>query len=440
VGGILQEELAGAGILDKVNDNIPLSFGGDRPIRHTRRTRANAFSEKSFFMQTKKARYDEVADDIVELDAHEVIKFFFDGSETGISPEFVHQSFGRSGKLVWFKDFMPLSINVYVNTKNGMSSHVEFTHAGDQDSPEASILKFDMLSKMATPCDALMEGCKPAVYPGDLVTGKSKSPSAAVISPSESTTLAEGFTVDQFSASDLSGRSLDAWKRTEWLMLWFIESVSQSQHETDSNWEYYFLRDESGHVLAVSSIYRFPSFNYLAENIIGERLRISQFLTMPHKRGRGYGSILLNHIAKRVLSSQHTDLLTMEDPSPGMNSLRDVVYLNMLKEKVKSSSLVDTSVEAIVSELKVPAIFAKRLKYLLEIFRETRGKPASEEVIARIFESDNPFIRKFIDSIEFYDEEVEGDQPSEEANTILILKALSEALRKIDKTVAMTRK
>ena len=68
----------------------------------------------------KKVRTDNVSDQVVELDAKSVIAFFFGSSTEPIHPEYVHQNFGHKGKITWLKQFMPLSIAVRVDTKNGM--------------------------------------------------------------------------------------------------------------------------------------------------------------------------------------------------------------------------------------------------------------------------------------------------------------------------------
>ncbi len=377
--------------------------------------------------ESKRLRQEEVSDDIIELDAADIVRFQFEDSVEPVSPDFVHQSFGQSGQIMWFNNLMPLSITVHVKTSDGMVSRVEIVHGGDQKGPEAAVLKYDIIAKMGTPCDVMMSGCKPAIYPGDLITGKPKRASSA-ISPSASYSLPGGFCVERYKASDMKGGSFDLWKRVEWLMLWFIESVSQSQHETDTNWEYFILHDSAGHILAVSSVYRFPSFSYLAaENLIGERLRVSQFLTLPQHRGKGYGSMLLKHIAGLVRSANHTDMLTMEDPSLGMTSLRESVYLSLLDKQVVDSK-DDISAVDLAKSLKVPVCFAKRIRRLVELYRLMGGEVVDEDTtVQKILSSENVYVEKFVNSIEFYD-----DEPlSEEDSAALVADTLVAALRKI---------
>ena len=61
----------------------------------------------------------------------------------------------------------------------------------------------------------------------------------------------------------------------------------------------------------------------------------------------------------------------------------------------------------------------------------------NDSLIDRLMASDNKFIQKFIDSIEFYDdEEVDGNinQPmSEDKTRLLVRTRMLEALQKLDK-------
>jgi len=317
---------------------------------------------------------------------------------------------------------------------------VKIDHGGDQSSDESRELVADLIDTMANPCD-VMEGCKPAVYPGDLTNKYVTSSSSVRILPSGLDESSDGYVAERYSAADFAPKSFDAWKRTEWLMLWFIESVSQSQQETDPQWEYYFLRDPSREIVAVSSVYRFPSFSFLDKGVIGERIRLSQFLTMPNRWNSGVGSRLLSLIANRVLSQDFIDQLSMEDPSFGMTSMRETVYLQIAKKHGKARK--GTDCDTLSHLLKVPRVFARRLKRLLEMNEFRKDREIDDTLITKIMNSDNKFVQKFVSSIEFYDEDEnnndgiadEGKKLSQEEMDVLIKEKLEEALLKLEKVL-----
>ena len=386
---------------------------------------------------SKKSKTSHVdMDQLVEVEAVDVIQFHFGGSGVPVCPEFVHQNFGQSGKILWVKHLLPLSVNIHVDIRNGLVCTVSIAHGGDARSAEAAELQASLIDKLATPCD-LGEGCAPAVYPGDLTGSGSTSSASTPIAPSAVHTVDAGYTIEQYSASDLQGKSLDVWKRVEWLMLWFIESVSQSDHSHDPNWEYYLMKNSEGDILSMCSCYKFPSFQFVSQGFIGERVRLSQFLTIPTQRNSGNGSILLRFLADTVLARSDVDRLTMEDPSLGMMSARESVYLRIAKE-LGLLAHRDPSVEDIQSALKIPRSFAKRIQCLLELNTIRGQKPVNEILIDKVISSDNKFVKKFINSIEFFDDEEvgEGDDPrtlTKGEMDQLVRERVEEAMRKLQK-------
>ena len=373
--------------------------------------------------------------DVDEVDAREVILFHFSGASEGVQPEFVHQNFGERGVIAWPRAFMPLSVRIHVDTASSLEAFIEVNHGGTVDDPELRDYLADLLFRIATPCD-LGNGCKPAVYPGDLTKRQPSSSSVDEVAPTSVEEVGGGLSVARFRSKEFQGRSLEVWRRAEWLMLWFIEGVSQSGHDTDPNWEYFFLKNPSGHILATSSVYRYPSFSFLSSGFIGDRYRLSQFLTIPSGWNAGFGSSLLRYLVDSVLSREDVDKLTMEDPSFGMTSLRESVYLRIAKEQ--GLLLKDPEYEELEQELKIPRVFAKRIKCLLEMNKIKGKKSVDERVIDSVINSGNHYVKKFIDSIEFYaDNEDEGAVQqtglSEEESAQLIREKVEEALLKLEK-------
>lgn len=385
----------------------------------------------------KKVKLDiPLLDEYTVLNSTEIIRFIFDDADP-VTPEFVHQNFGQSGEIVWPTDLLPLTIKIHVLTSEGMRADIHIEHGGEWQSDRAKMAREEVLGRIMTPCE-LEGGCKRAVYPiecdqQDLHTDDNH------LKPSYECVLADGFVVERYSSKDFKSKSFAAWKRAEWLMLWFIESVSQSEHETDPRWDYFFLKDPKGRIVSLCSVYIFPSFAFLSKGFIGDRLRLSQFLTIPSSWKHGIGSKLLRHIVDDVNSRGDVDKFTMEDPSFGMTSLRESVYLRVANEanlfNVKNVSLLELE-----KALKIPRVFAKRIKNLFELNHIRGSRKLNDSLVDRLMASDNRYIQKFIDSIEFYDdEEVDGaiDRPiSEEKTRLLVRTRMLDALQKLEKIKA----
>ena len=380
----------------------------------------------------KKIRLDEAVNNAtVILNAAEIISFVFDDSDP-IPPQFVHQNFGQSGDFEWPTDLLPLRITIRVLTSEQLQSVVQIEHGGDYECYRSVRLRGEIISKLKFPCE-LEGGNKPAVYPGNLEQFE-RDAFSSDMKPSEVSDVAGGSCVERYSSKDFQKRSLNVWKRAEWLMLWYIESVSQSQHETDPHWDYYFLKDARGRIVSFCSVYIFPSFSFLSKGFIGDRVRLSQFLTIPSEWKRGTGSLLLRHIVENVKVRDDVDKFTMEEPSFGMTSLRESVYLALAKQD-KLLDVRDVTVDELESILKIPRSFAKRIKNLLEL-RNIRGsRSVDESLVDRVLASGNKYVQKFIDSIEFYDdideEDLVGD--SAEKTRLLVRSRVFDALKKIEK-------
>jgi GNAT superfamily N-acetyltransferase len=380
---------------------------------------------------SKKQRTDEVsAADNVEVDARECIFFIFDDSKSRVKPEFVHQNFGEAGKFSWPKELMPVSVDIHVNTRGKMCCQVRIEHGGSADSALAISCKAELVRRLSYPCE-LSDGCRPADYPDSLT--RSVDLETELGEPSSTDKIHDGFTVLRFRSREFEGQSFNMWRRAEWLMLWFIESVSRSDHESDPNWEYFFLFHPDGGIVSFCSVYRFPSFAFLSQGFIGDRLRLSQFLSIPSAWNQGFGSILLRFLADYVLGRSDVDKLTMEDPSFGMSSVRETVYLQIAGENNLLRG--NMPLQDLQERLKIPRVFSKRLKVLLEIRTLMQGHVMDSQLIEKILLSGNRYVQKFIDSIEFYDDGAmgENDEPAldKTAADALVRERLSQTLRKL---------
>ena len=384
----------------------------------------------------KKLRESPV-DEFAELDARTVISFRFGNSSSEIQPEFVHQNFDQAGKIVWPNEYLPLAIKVHVDTLHELQCTLTIEHGGDFESTHAKGLRDELVKRMSFPCE-LGGGCKPARYPGDILKPSEEQCNDQSIEPVSVTDVGNGSKCYYYKSKMFQGKIFELWQRAEWLMLWFIESVSQSQHDVDPNWEYMLLRNDEGEIQAFCSLYRFPSFAFLDKGFIGDRIRLSQFLTIPSNRNSGLGTTLLRCLADGVLSRDDVDKLTMEEPSFGMSSLRESVYLRIAKEtNINPAKLEFDEVE---KALKVPRIFAKRLRDLGGIMQLLKKIPDGVDPVEVLATSENIHVKRYIDSIEFFDEEddesVEPRPLSPEETASLIRKRLGDSVAKLQRIMA----
>lgn len=139
------------------------------------------------------------------------------------------------------------------------------------------------------------------------------------------------------------------------------------------------------------------------------------------------------------MSKEDIDMLTMEDPSLGMTSLRESVYLRLAN---RAGLLVNsTSTKVLESELKIPLPFARRIRRLLEINELRNGHQISNGLVRKIVNSGNKFVTEFIDSIEFYDESTERSAAPDsgpiplDVSDKLIHDSIQAALRKLERVV-----
>jgi len=377
------------------------------------------------------------AGDFAELDAKAVIKFRFGDSEIDVHPEFVHQNFDLAGKIIWPNEYLPLAIKVHVDTFHELKCTLSIEHGGDYDSITAQHLRGDLVRRMSFPCE-LSGGCKPASYPGDILKPAAQQIDKEAIDPATITNTPNGSSCYHYKSKMFQGRIFEAWRRAEWLMLWFIESVSQSEHECDPNWEYVILRSANGDIHAFCSMYRFPSFSFLDKGFIGDRIRLSQFLTVPSAWNTGVGSTLLICLADGILLRDDVDKLTMEDPSCGMSSLRESVYLRIAKEA--SVNPVAIPLEEIEKVLKVPRVFAKRIRDLSGIMRLLKSLPQGIDPVAALLDSGNVYVKRYIDSIEFFgddDDDLAEPRPfGPEETDALVRQRLSESVSKLQRIMA----
>jgi len=170
---------------------------------------------------------------------------------------------------------------------------------------------------------------------------------------------ADTFEVWLTKHSDSSGSSLTL-QRAEKLALWFIESADSIDF-SDDRWEALFLyqvkKDETSRKSyffggyftlftfrnrkLYSLIHRIHMYNshsslfFSHTAIVGAKLRVCQALIFPHLQGKGIGKQLLQVVYNLAAARKDTTEVTVEDPAPAFQRLRDRVDFHWALDTLK---------------------------------------------------------------------------------------------------------
>ena len=131
-------------------------------------------------------------------------------------------------------------------------------------------------------------------------------------------------------------------QRAEKLAIWFIETAD-SVDFADDRWEVIFLYSLNttdtacvdASTVTSSPLHRefvgYMTLFSFRNPILGTKLRVCQALILPHWQGKGLGrSLLLSVYTHIVQAREEVVELTVEDPAPGFQRLRDAVDFELL--------------------------------------------------------------------------------------------------------------
>ncbi len=169
-----------------------------------------------------------------------------------------------------------------------------------------------------------------------------------------------------YLASGADSGVADIIKRAEALAMWYIETADSVDFAGDSRWQALLLyrrcdtcRDSTGRVvhkkvLSLAGYYTLFTFH---NPFAGSKLRVCQALILPHLQGKGLGRELLLCTYRLVHDpSQGLVEVTVEDPAPGFQSLRDACDIEWLHTQTSSydiSSNDSNEIEALAHKLRI---------------------------------------------------------------------------------------
>lgn len=138
-------------------------------------------------------------------------------------------------------------------------------------------------------------------------------------------------TAKDFGASELLSRC-------ERLAIWNIETAD-SVNFNDDRWEAVFLfqlpstnrEKDSQKSLLIGYMTLFTFINPFA----GAKMRICQALILPFAQGRGLGKHVMHSIYSLALGREAVVEITVEDPAPGFQNLRDIVDVEHVSRQIQ---------------------------------------------------------------------------------------------------------
>jgi histone acetyltransferase 1 len=130
-------------------------------------------------------------------------------------------------------------------------------------------------------------------------------------------------------------------KKLEGIAKWFIETADGIDF-SDDRWECLFLtRRRSRSEQACLSLCGYFTLLTFRNPFVGAKLRICQALVFPHLQGKGLGQKLFGAVYDLAQKRRDVVEVTVEDPAPAFQSLRDRVDFARAIEAEKISVTCD---------------------------------------------------------------------------------------------------
>jgi GNAT superfamily N-acetyltransferase len=317
--------------------------------------------EESSEHVVKRQRTEEIdakAVDSVRADAVVRLRFVADKTHEG-KPEFTHQIFdnevipsyghGKDGK-----------ITVTIDCRD-LKHSVEFSGAHTKDEISSLMVNLSKALPDETPSDTDENSTNNNQH-------TSLSPPGQLLCSFQSNS--EHFEIYRATAKDAGAQTL--LHRAEKIAMWFIETAD-SVDFTDERWEVLFLftavrgdsvggaENSGGTAGNAREFVGYITLFSFRNPIFGTKVRVCQALILPHWQSQGLGRELLLRVYDHVVYARDdVSELTVEDPCPGFQRLRDAVDFELLLRSYPG--IADQGDGA--SEVPSEADIAKKLKVI----------------------------------------------------------------------------
>ena len=130
----------------------------------------------------------------------------------------------------------------------------------------------------------------------------------------------------------------------------------------------------------------------------GAKMRVCQALILPVYQGQGWGKRILLHLYQRTKERVDTSEVTVEDPAPGFQCMRDAVDIEWALQhkdiiyKTNSNELIDVS--DIATKLKITEMQAQFVVNALQ-FNHIYPNTVNDDDTIHQFETESSSYRSF---------------------------------------------
>lgn len=226
--------------------------------------------------------------------------------------------------------------------------------------------------------------------------------------------------------------------RLEKVAMWFIETADAVDFQ-DSKWEVVFLYQQHVPTIPTTtthySLLGYMTLYTFNNPFQGSKLRICQALIFPMNQGQGLGQELLHSIYQLAATRESIVEITVEDPSPAFQQLRDLVDIDWLIEHCDDdghcSSICNPNQPTIARITKMIAqystlvkeelmstlkLIAAQVLFLLEVLQYAHiflTIYTETQTHANVIDNKPWIITTKDDLLEFHDEIIEGDDTKE---------------------------
>lgn len=176
-------------------------------------------------------------------------------------------------------------------------------------------------------------------------------------------------------------------RRLQTFLMWYIEAASYIE-EDDLRWNIYTLYSktvvegkERFCIVGYATAYKF----YLIPDSL--RMRISQFFIFPQYQGQGHGHRLYSKMYELFADDPTVRELTVEDPNPDFQRLRDTCDLKFIVDSSLVGELplpfVLSKVVPIAKRLKISRKQMERLAEIAIFYRESLNFASNKNLYKR---------------------------------------------------------
>ena len=200
--------------------------------------------------------------------------------------------------------------------------------------------------------------CQQTSWPDSTPPGKALPVTLATPSPCSvalSSSQLPGYPFEMYLASATDSGAADLLHRAEKVAAWYIETAD-SVDFSDERWEVlnlYSVKHENHGETAGNKVYSFSGYMTLftfMNPFLGSKIRVCQALVLPHMQGKGLGRMMLLAVYNLAKSRPSIVEVTVEDPAPAFERLRDATDCEWLLLHLHEENITRCAESSIPSE------------------------------------------------------------------------------------------